>query len=1604
MRFSSDHAWHLAACFLLVGGLRATDAFAAATLDNTCNANVTNASAVFSSPETPRPEYLVPAIDPTFGTTVTRIGGNSGTSTAPVAGTFGSDVRHHYHTDPPWNSDGTLYAIQNESGGSPSVLYLDGQTYVPRYGKCSNYSLGDDWWNPNPAHPHERINVNGNRLSWFDVTTCTETRFWTLPFTGAQSKTEGTSWDGKYTPITDSTGKQVVIVEMDPASGRVGPAHDVTTDCGANRSSLCDVTYIDYLAVSPSGKYLVVWYNDQDYTRVYDINPSTLAITPRPTSTAHFSGCHGTSDDGYVYDVGESSASINPFDSNEDVVVGQEQCGNKNNGTVLDSQGKRLGTVILVRLKDGQITALTDPINEGDGRHVSAVSQDNPGWAYVSYHSSWGGTRFRGEIVAVKMDGSLAVKRLAHSHTDYGSYRSEAHAVPSRDGLRVAFASSWSLNCGSSCGSTHNPQDYVVDVCATGPCAGAPTGTVCSDGNACSQTDTCQNGVCTGGNPVVCTASDLCHTAGICSPATGTCSNPGICTASDACHVVGTCALETGICSNPAAPDGTACADGDACTRTDACQSGVCTGANPVVCSASDACHVAGTCDPTTGTCSNPVAPDGTVCSDACTPEGLCLSAVCTGPMSTACTASDACHEAGTCNPATGVCSNPAKPSGTACIDGDACTRTDACQSGVCTGANPVVCSASDACHVAGTCDPTTGTCSNPVAPDGTVCSDACTPEGLCLSAVCTGPMSTACTASDACHEAGTCNPATGVCSNPAKPSGTVCNDGNACTQADTCESGVCTGSNPVVCTASDVCHEAGTCNPATGACSDPAKSNGAACTDGNACTTGDVCSGGTCVGGPPPSCPSLAFVKDVATNASATTGTSISLAVPIGGVAAGNSVIVTLAMADASGPVSATDTSGNVYEIAADVLNSSHVRTVILAAHNVVPLSVGSTMTITHPSVAGRAVSASEFSGLGPTGALDRTSTASGTSTTPSSGFTTGTTVADELLIGAIGVQGPLTDAFTAAANYTALPRAGTASLPIAFRAVASAFTNSTSLAISGPASTVPNDVMLASIDARGGTGTAITAPSGWTLVRRDNSGTRLAKATYYKVAGASEPASYTWTFSPSVRASGGIVAYSNVATTTPINVSGGQVNASSTTVTAPSITTTVANAMLVGLFGTAAGTRFTAPLDMAERYDLTTGSTANGTSSEGVDATQAAAGGSGAKSATAGVADVNIGHLVALTPMAISSDSEYRLVSATGVYSADGTISPSQSWAAAIATFKHPACPCSDPCMLLNCDDGDACTDDSCGPDTGCVHVANTASCNDGNACTTGDACSDGLCVGGGALNCNDNNPCTDDSCSPTAGCAHANNTVACDDGNACTQADTCQSGVCLGSNPVVCSASDACHDAGTCDPATGICSNPVAPDGTGCSDGNACTPTDSCQGGACTGSSPVVCAASDACHEAGTCNPATGVCSNPTATDGIACDDGNACTDNDACNGGICLGQRSPSPAEVDESVRIAQIAGIATISWSPALGSTWSDVLRGLVSALPVGPGGGDEVCLISGTSNAFATDPEIPNPGDGFWYLVQGTNACAAGSYGVQVQNGVSTPRSSATCP
>ena len=203
----------------------------------------------------------------------------------------------------------------------------------------------------------------------------------------------------------------------------------------------------------------------------------------------------------------------------------------------------------------------------------------------------------------------------------------------------------------------------------TGICApnlARSDGTTCNDGSACTHLDTCQAGVCTGASPVVCPIADQCHDQGICDTTTGACAvnppkangapcsdanactqtdtcqagicaggNPVVCPVADQCHDQGTCNAATGACSpNLAKAGGTACSDGNACTQTDTCQAGICAGGNPVVCPAADQCHDQGSCDAVSGACApNPPKSNGAACSDgnACTQGDTCQAGACQG-------------------------------------------------------------------------------------------------------------------------------------------------------------------------------------------------------------------------------------------------------------------------------------------------------------------------------------------------------------------------------------------------------------------------------------------------------------------------------------------------------------------------------------------------------------------------------------------------------------------------------------------------------------------------------------------------------------------------------------------------------------------------------------------------------------------------------------------------------------------------------------------------------------------------------------------------------------------------------------------------------------
>jgi hypothetical protein len=190
-------------------------------------------------------------------------------------------------------------------------------------------------------------------------------------------------------------------------------------------------------------------------------------------------------------------------------------------------------------------------------------------------------------------------------------------------------------------------------------------------------------------------------------------------------------------------------------------------------------------------------------------------------------------------------------------------------------------------------------------------------------------------------------------------------------------------------------------------------------------------------------------------------------------------------------------------------------------------------------------------------------------------------------------------------------------------FRNAATAQTGSgaSSLAISVPAGVVAGDVMIAAVDAEG-SGT-ITPPSGWSSTNLFSGTTFFGfSGVFFHVAGASEPASYTWSLGTSRKAAGKILAYVGVENASPIEVAATTAGAAfGTSDAAASITTTVANTKVIMDLGAvnALGTfTITGPTGTTKRASSSTSGTGSVLGTQAQDFTQATAGATGTKTFT--------------------------------------------------------------------------------------------------------------------------------------------------------------------------------------------------------------------------------------------------------------------------------------------------------------------------------------------------------------------------------------------------
>jgi len=187
--------------------------------------------------------------------------------------------------------------------------------------------------------------------------------------------------------------------------------------------------------------------------------------------------------------------------------------------------------------------------------------------------------------------------------------------------------------------------------------------------------------------------------------------------------------------------------------------------------------------------------------------------------------------------------------------------------------------------------------------------------------------------------------------------------------------------------------------------------------------------------------------------------------------------------------------------------------------------------------------------------------------------------------------------------------------------------------LTIARPTGTMPGDVLVACLALNTRRVVAGGTPADWVPIAAVTSIPNPHVFGYYKVAGASEPADYTWALSSPVQNSGGIARYSGVNTTKPVDaVVTSASSVAATTGTIPGVKTTTSRTMVVGCMGANSSTsavNFASPAGMVGVWDL------GGKRHELAEGLQPGAGASGDKTWTFRARREWAGWLAALRPV---------------------------------------------------------------------------------------------------------------------------------------------------------------------------------------------------------------------------------------------------------------------------------------------------------------------------------------------------------------------------------
>jgi hypothetical protein len=355
------------------------------------------------APEMALPAYLVPATDPVTHASFVRVTDPGGPKET-AAGCDPAYCTHRYSSAQAWNADQTLLLIAN---GCAGWCFLDGKTYVPRF---IRHHKGECEWHPKDER--FMICVAGLSVSLWDpradrsVLVYTATGYSALAFGPSKGNP---SRDGSRIVVRATRGGGVVdAFVVDIAERRALPP--IHLDDLPGTSSAC--------TISPTGRYVFCMQDlpgDIDQAYIFADDGKLVQAW-----TEHHRPGHGD---------------MTVDADGEDVYVG------------ISKSPPDEFHVIKRRLSDGAVTVLAP---YGEAGHVSTRATLRPEWAFVSYggdphevaiQHTW--APFAREVVALRIDGSGEVRRIAQTRNVPYNYWSETHASPSPDGSQVIWSSNW---------------------------------------------------------------------------------------------------------------------------------------------------------------------------------------------------------------------------------------------------------------------------------------------------------------------------------------------------------------------------------------------------------------------------------------------------------------------------------------------------------------------------------------------------------------------------------------------------------------------------------------------------------------------------------------------------------------------------------------------------------------------------------------------------------------------------------------------------------------------------------------------------------------------------------------------------------------------------------------------------------------------------------------------------------------------------------------------------------------------------------------------------------------------------------------------------------